>query len=90
LQQNEASSQVKMHLLNEYHEKWRAAATKLVRLLKYVSLNMQALRKTVKKQHKVVRSLPPHAHISWSPYMTSFSFSAFAVVHREHSVWCAM
>jgi hypothetical protein len=67
LQQNEASSRVKLHLLNEYQEKWRAAATNLVRLLKYVSINMQALRKTVKKQHKVVRSLKPHAHTPGLP-----------------------
>ena len=44
LQQHDVSSRVKMHLLSQYQEKWRAAATKLVRLLDYVSLNMQALR----------------------------------------------
>lgn len=62
LQEKEIDSQVKMHLLTKYQAKWHAAATKLVRLLEYVSLNMQALRKVVKKQHKVVRSpipLPP-------------------------------
>jgi predicted nucleic acid-binding Zn ribbon protein len=49
---------VKIDLVNKLLAKWRDEGRTLGHLLMFVSLNMQALRKIVKKQHKLVRSFP--------------------------------
>jgi hypothetical protein len=69
VQQKDISPMVKVHVLMEYQGKWRGAGIHLRNILEYVSLNMRALRKIVKKQHKRVRSraavqMPPVAAIA--------------------------
>ena len=46
---------VKIEFVNKLLERWRQAGRTLSNLLMFVSLNMQALRKIVKKQNKLVR-----------------------------------
>jgi predicted nucleic acid-binding Zn ribbon protein len=46
---------IKIDFVNKLLEQWREAGRVLSRLLMFVSLNMAALRKIVKKQNKLVR-----------------------------------
>ena len=52
---------VKIDFVNKLLERWRDAGRLLKNLLMFVSLNMQALRKIVKKQNKLVGALDPDA-----------------------------
>lgn len=64
VQKKEVSVSVKIEFVNKLLERWRHAGRTLSNLLMFVSLNMQALRKIVKKQNKLVRFLPRRARNS--------------------------
>ena len=57
VQKRDISLSVKINMVNKLLEMWREVGRDLGRLLMFVSLNMQALRKIVKKQNKLVRAL---------------------------------
>lgn len=52
-----------MALIDGHRERWRDLADKAVRLLEFITLNMKALRKIVKKHSKNVEPLLPSADI---------------------------
>jgi hypothetical protein len=59
LQQRDTKVSIKLRVVEDYLAKWRAVGRRLSALLQFVSLNMRAIRKIVKKQHKVVRHICP-------------------------------
>ena len=61
MQRKDVSMSIKIDFVNKLLERWRDAGRLLKHLLMFVSLNMQALRKIVKKQNKLVGALDPGA-----------------------------
>lgn len=63
---------IKIDFVNKLLERWREVGRTLSQLLMFVALNMQALRKIVKKQNKLVRT----SHFS---HAGSHSVGAFTI-----------
>lgn len=63
LQESELAPELKLPLINKQREQWRDLANTTVDLLEYISLNMQGLRKIVKKHSKNVEPLMPSKDI---------------------------
>ena len=58
MQKRDVSLTIKIDFVKKLLEKWRDAGRLLKHLLLFISLNMQAIRKIVKKQNKRVRRVP--------------------------------
>lgn len=56
MQQRRTPLPIKLSILEGHTAKWREVAQRVANLLSFVALNMQALRKIVKKQDKLVRA----------------------------------
>lgn len=56
VQKKDVSLTVKIDFVKKLLEKWRDAGRLLKHLLLFISLNMQAIRKIVKKQNKRARA----------------------------------
>ncbi|GMH35397.1 hypothetical protein BSKO_03265 [Bryopsis sp. KO-2023] len=63
MQDSELAPELKLALINRQREQWRDLANTTVDLLEYISLNMQGLRKIVKKHSKNVEPLMPSKDI---------------------------
>ncbi|GMH35396.1 hypothetical protein BSKO_03264 [Bryopsis sp. KO-2023] len=62
-QDSELSTELRLALIESQRAQWRGLANAAVSLLEYISLNMQALRKIVKKHSKNVEPLLPSKDI---------------------------
>lgn len=61
----DVSPAIKIQVVQTYQDQWRDCGRLIKNILEFVSLNLRALRKIVKKQNKMVGN--PHAtahHIS--------------------------
>eukprot|EP00892_Ulva_mutabilis_P003282 jgi/Ulvmu1/1325/UM011_0053.1 len=61
LNMKDVSPAIKIQVLQTYQDQWRACGKRVKHILEFVSLNLRALRKIVKKQNKRVGALEPGA-----------------------------